>query len=181
MDYGVSFAPTGWPFSSASSVVVDPSSSKTIFVVAGQPLTLSVSRDGGSSWAASNLPHAYASTMVSIHPRYSQIVLAALELQAPSIWRSTDGGKNFQQVSTLPSCSAGVYASALRFNPQAGTPYLAIAYCGGVYVSTDYGSNWSSVTGNAISAAMSDAQWSSGTLFVASYGQGVLRSSAALQ
>lgn len=203
-DGGVTFSNAGWPFSAARMVEFDPSNDRTVFVVTEPSIytfgTLNITHDGGSTWATSNLPSAgYGaanSLLFAIDPVDSNTVVAAIAnfnatggLVAASyqVYRSTNGGSTFSAVGTVPAAGlglsqfSGTYACGMSFNPQSAAPFLALACASGVFVSTDNGSSWNNVTGDATGMGFGAVAWNNGSLYVGSWGQGVLKSSTQLQ
>ncbi|MGC1379780.1 MAG: hypothetical protein WA814_02010 [Candidatus Baltobacteraceae bacterium] len=123
------------------------------------------------------------------------------------IFRSLDGGATFSQTSTLvepttqrpwpnvalPKAESGnesdyyatrFYGNRLVFNPQAGLnqrPAVVLTTRFGAYVSYDVGSTWRRIDTRAIAHHFIGAAWADGYVYLASFGESVIRSAAPLQ
>lgn len=199
-DWGVSWTLESlWPFGSSApvantpqTVAVSPANSQTIFVGANNPIQctdgnslLCYTTDGGSSWQASNLPSNCGSPVaIAIDPANPQIILVAMNgipILSCGILRSTDGGANFS-ASTGASQSLSPRQQGCNTNNipnlqvDPGTSgSVAAATPAGVYISTDFGLNWTSIRGNTVPLSVTGAIWSGGYLYESTCGEGVLR------
>ena len=124
------------------------------------------------------------------------------------IYRSTDNGQSFALVQTFvqPSTprpwpylvfptseernpheryyATRFYGNRLAFNPQAAagtTPAVVLTTRFGAYISYDQGSTWQRIDDNAIAHHFIGIDWNSGYVFLASFGQGAIRSTTPLQ
>ncbi len=176
-DWGVSFAATLWPFSSASLVVDAPDQSQKIFV--GTQDGLFYTTDGGSSWSHDVLPRgAGTPTALAFDPVNTSVILVGTTVvYSGGIFRSTDGGASFSPTNnglpTTPTPAFWWEANGLAFEPN--TPIVSVATTVGLFLSTNLGTNWSSISGNVIPDWFTDLQWSGGFLYTSTYGEGVLR------
>ncbi len=178
-DWGVSFAATPWPFSSASLVVDDPDQSQKIFV--GTQNGLFYTADGGSSWSPDVLPPgAGTPTALAFDPVNTSVILVGTSTPPASgggIFRSTNGGASFSPTNnglpTTPTHAFWWEANGLAFEPN--TSIVGVATTVGLFLSTNLGKNWSSISGNVIPNWFTDLQWSGGFLYTSTYGEGVLR------
>jgi len=196
-DWGVSWTlESSWPFGSSASVpntpqvvAVSPASSQTIFVGANNLIQcdaaqslLCYTTDGGSTWQASNLPSDCGTPVaIAIDPANPQIVLAGMNgvpILSCGILRSTDGGANFSaSTAGLSSRQQGCntnYIPHLQVDPGSSGA-VAAATPNGVYISTDFGLNWTSIRGNTVPLSVTEAIWSGGHLYESTCGEGVLR------
>ena len=64
----------------------------------------------------------------------------------------------------------------LRFDGSGTPPLLALSTTTGIFVSSDYGLHWHDESANAIGHAFYGIGWSGGKMYVATAGQGILRS-----
>jgi len=199
-DWGVSWTlESSWPFGSSApipntplSVAVSTANSQTIFVGANNSVPCSggnsplcYTTDGGSTWHASNLPANCGSPVsISVNPVNTQIILVATTgtpILSCGILRSTDGGANFSASTglsqILSSRQQGCNTSSipsLQVDPSTSGA-IAAATPAGVYLSTDFGLNWTSIRGNTVPLSVTEAIWSGGYLYESTCGEGVLR------
>ena len=76
------------------------------------------------------------------------------------------------------------YGNRLAFNPAppaGSTPDVVLTTRFGAFLSTDAGATWHRIDNDAIPHHFVGASWSSGTLFLASFGEGVIRTTKPLQ
>jgi hypothetical protein len=124
------------------------------------------------------------------------------------MFRSSDGGQTFTRVHTFvqpkpprpwpllmrpkeekhPSKDAFYYATRffgnrVVFNPEAqsGDPAVVLTTRFGAFLSRDMGTTWQRIDTKAIPHHFVGADWSGGYLYLASFGQGVIRSRTKLQ
>jgi hypothetical protein len=183
-DWGITWTlQSGWP-TQPVMVGVDPTNSDNLFV-GQQTGSLMVSSDGGATWTTSSLACTSCGSPVSIavDPGNSQNILIGMSVPSPSggILVSVNGGTSFAQansgistssVSTL-QCQSGAVPH-LRFDPS-GSGLVAAATNSGAYTSSNLGSSWSNITGNAVPYAFTDLVWSGGYLYASTCGEGVLQ------
>ena len=117
-----------------SSLVIDPTTPTTIY--ARQFSSLTKSTDGGVSWTAAGLKPDIST--FSIDPTNSNILYAATAGPNQAIFKSTDGGQNWNPVDTSVPLTA-----SLVFSPMNSSTIYAATYNGGVFKSTNAGTNWS--------------------------------------
>ncbi len=176
-----SFSNTGWPFTNAYLVVIDPNDRKHIAVGdGGSNNAVSFSFDGGTTWTkASGLPASGAISVV-INPLDGKTVVAATSVSGGTgVYRSSDGGRNFTKVAVVPATSFNMLAINSTGNP---TPYLALASSNnGAWLSKDLGETWERLDTGLITHKFTGVQWLNGLLYFSTYGQGILKSSIPLQ
>jgi photosystem II stability/assembly factor-like uncharacterized protein len=125
------------------------------------------------------------------------------------IYRSVNGAQTFALVSTLvqptpsrpwpnlllptsderpapeiPYYATRFYGNRLAFNPQApksAVPAVVLTTRFGAFVSFDIGTHWSRIDTAAISHHFIGVAWNGGHVYLASFGQSVIKSSAPLQ
>ncbi|MBV8531890.1 MAG: hypothetical protein JO104_11265 [Candidatus Eremiobacteraeota bacterium] len=124
------------------------------------------------------------------------------------IFRSSDGGVSFSHVSTLlqpptqrpwphivlpnaesrpgsaPYYATRFYGNRIVFNPAAPPdvdPEVALTTRFGAYLSNDDGSTWRRIDAGAIAHHFIGVVWSEGYLYLASFGEGVIRSTRPFQ
>lgn len=174
-DYGRTWKPIfdDQPTGSIGDVVVAPSNPDVIYVGSGEGLQrpdLSVgdgiykSADGGKTWVNTGLKEAQQIGGLAIHPKNENIVFAAA-LGHPygpnaerGVYRTTDGGKNWQQVLYIDANTGAIQVALDPNNPDvvyadmwAGRqgPWENGAWNGsesGLFKSTDGGSTWKKLT-----------------------------------
>lgn len=173
-DGGTSFSPTGWPLTSPTGIRVDPRDGQHVLVETASGLQLSF--DGGKTWAAASGGPTSASFM-AIDPADGNIVM---QLSGGAVvYLSHDGGKTFSKGTTI---SGAASIGTIDINDKG---YVAVATADhGLYLSKDFGHTWARLdgpSGKLISHKFWAAQWRNGTLYVASYGQGIFKSSVPVQ
>jgi hypothetical protein len=124
------------------------------------------------------------------------------------IYRSTDGGQSFTLVNTFiqpvpsrawphllrgqeesnPHKDAYYYATrfygnrvVFNFRPQSGNPDVVVTTRFGAFLSTDLGTTWTQIDTTAVPHHFIGAAWAQGYLYLASFGQGVIRTKKPLQ
>ena len=114
-----------------------------------------------------------------INPANSDAILSTIfGCAGGAIMRSTDGGATFTVASNgvynrPTQCGTGVVPQ-LTLDPS-GSGIVAAATTGGVFLSSDFGSNWTSIRGNTVPYPATQAVWSGGYLYASTCGEGVLR------
>lgn len=125
------------------------------------------------------------------------------------VFRSTDNGVSFTHIKTfvqptpsrpwphlafptpkeraprnIPYYATRFFGNRLVFNPSPPTgqaPDVVLTTRFGAWVSTDAGNTWKRVDDKAIAHHFIGASWSNGYLFLASFGEGVIRSKTPIQ
>jgi hypothetical protein len=100
-----------------------------------------------AAWTAKNsgLPSSggrYAPTVLAVDPAQPLALYAGLD--GSGIYKSSDGGANWQAATTQPGNLA---IRALRVKPGAGSTLFAASYGGGVWKSGDGGATWAACAG----------------------------------
>jgi hypothetical protein len=84
----------------------------------------------------------------------------------------------------VPYYATRFFGNRLAFNPQppaATTPAVVLTTRFGAWISYDVGDHWKRIDNNAIAHHFIGISWSGGYVFLASFGQGVIRSKNPLQ
>jgi hypothetical protein len=124
------------------------------------------------------------------------------------MYRSTDGGQTFTHVHTFVQPKAqrnwpmllrpnedqrprkDVFYYATRFygnrvvfnpNPQSGDPAVVVTTRFGAFLSRDLGTTWTRIDTTAVPHHFIGADWSQGHLYLASFGEGIVRSTKPIQ
>ncbi len=182
-NYGVSWNSAGssWP-SNPSLVFVNATG--TIFV--GNQNGLFISQNGGNSWIKSDLGGSSGYPIsIDVDPSNPQIVLLGMSTgpdQGGGVLKSTNGGSTFtlsnQGITMAYNWQMnevqGLSMWTVKFDPE-NPSIVALATGGGIFLSNDYGSTWSSIKNNAIPDLFTDIAWSGNNLYVSTYGEGVLQ------
>jgi PKD repeat protein len=134
-----------WGSMGVTDIAIHPTNSNTIFVATGDgdasdtySIGLIKSTDGGNTWTTTGLSWTQSQgrtiSKVLINPSNPQIIMT---FGSNGIWRSTNGGTNFTQISTT-SCKDA------EFKP--GDPNTVYAAGSSFRRSTDGGATWSTIT-----------------------------------
>ena len=205
---GKTVSKLAWPFQYPGCVVVDAHNGRHVVVsdMGTGKATLSASFDGGKSWrVASGVPTASFWQTASISPVNGSIVLAA-DVDANDnvyVLRSTNGGRSFQRTATVvnaplirgrkeadenleikrPPYFDYSPVRELRFNQDVrhGVSDAVLTTLRGAFLSTDNGSTWHRLDSNLVAHSFWGTRWRDGYLYLASDGQGVLKSSEPVQ
>jgi photosystem II stability/assembly factor-like uncharacterized protein len=154
------------------AIAIDPNNPNTVYVGTGEPDSsvdsyygqgLLKSTDSGATWTLIRTPFANGDTAADIHsiavqPGNSDVILVGDALGAwngTGLFRSADAGQTWAQVIS-PGGYAGV--TSVLFDVQ--NPAIAYAAVGGfyptatgtIYMSSDAGKTWASISGSSTSA-----------------------------
>ncbi len=178
---GGAFDAVAWPFAHPTLVAFAPHDGHHVIV--GDGATLHVSRDGGTTWqTATGLPqHGVAAAAIS--PSSDDRVLVAwLDAGVVTVYRSQDGGATFVPMGASWSLPAGTPASGgvVAIEYSSDGRWVAATSGNGVFVSADDGDHWSRLDTGTTSHWFTAAHWVDGRLYVATFGQGILRTTEAL-
>ncbi len=176
-DGGTTFTATNWAFTNPYLMVIDPKN--RLHMIVGDGTTVSVSFDGGLTWAAATGLATASFYSVALHPSDNKTVVAAVNLSgAEVVYRSADGGKSFSKITSVAASGF----NTLAFNTAGSPPYLAMTTSGsGAWLSKDLGTTWERLDTQLVAHKYTAAQWLDGVLYLSTYGQSILKSSAPLQ
>ena len=208
-DGGKTFHKMPWPVPEPGMIAVDPHDGSHILAggLANQrSSSMSVTFDGGKTWKRSaGVPVTAFWYSATISPANGKLVLATSIDSANNVFvlRSTDGGASFKKVATVANAPlvrgpvdadlrerlgeppAFVYSPArqILFNTSTAskTPYAVVTTLRGAFLSTDLGSTWKRIDGALISHSFWGIRWNAGYLYLASDGQGIVKSTQPLQ
>jgi len=132
-------------------------------------------RNGGKSWRAVELPlDDPAVQCLAVSPAFAHDRLVLAGTESDGLWRSDDGGTNWDLVPGLPAGGIG----AVTFTPRdAESRHIAVATDDGVALSHDGGGTWR-LTGETLPPVLDLAfvpDGSGGALVAALYRDGVAR------
>lgn len=136
------------------------------------------SLNGGNSWSgdlASPVLPGFTITRLLTSPTNAQIVYATVaNFNARHVFRSKDGGQTWMDIDRGQLPDAPHHAIAI---PRAKPMTLYVCSDAGVYVSTDAGDSWKSLTRNLPTVPIVDLVYheADGTLTAASYGRSLWR------
>jgi photosystem II stability/assembly factor-like uncharacterized protein len=167
------------PIASIGALAVAPSNPNVIYAGSGEAdfrsdLTYGngvyKSTDGGKSWAIIGLRDSRHIGRVVVDPHNPDIVLVAAlgEAYGPSaergVYRSTDGGRNWQRVlfkydnigaidiAPDPDNFQTMFASLVNDRRPPWSTYAPTTTAGAIYKSTDGGATWKQITGGGLPA-----------------------------
>jgi hypothetical protein len=171
--------------------------------------SISVTGDGGKSWTkSSGVPATQFWYALAISPVSGATVLASSvdKMNNVFILRSTDGGRTFKRVASVvnaPLVRARIDAHRhvnddgasqppdylyspereILYNEDAtkGISDVAITTLRGAFISTDNGSKWQRLDEALVAHSFWGIRWLKGYLYLASDGQGIVRSTTPLQ
>jgi len=180
-DAGQTFTATNWQTGgNALSVAIDPENNQHILMAGSQYGY--VTKDGGTTITQiAGLP-ASGNICFAVNPRDSKSVAIAIEAGGViSVYTSTDGGSSCILGYQLP---VGSGLRALSYNPNAPaakTPALVVATYSASYISGDLGTTWQRLDVTTITHRVTGIQWINNVLYLSTYGQGIIKTSAAMQ
>lgn len=119
-------------------IAVDPTNSQTLYAATVSDAGVYKSTNGGANWngAGTNLDDSWVHT-VAVDAQTPASIYAGT---SSGLYRSTNSAGAWVKVSSVPALNIGAIASGSGTNRYVGTGG------GGVYRSTDSGTNWSSAT-----------------------------------
>jgi photosystem II stability/assembly factor-like uncharacterized protein len=206
-DNGATFQRQRWPLKQPGMIAVDRQNGSHILVGdLGSGSTIHVTFNGGKTWMQSvGVPPTGFWYSATISPLDGWLVLASSVDAANNVFvlRSTDGGKTFRRTALVTNApllrgridsdlaqrlhqsEAFVYSPArqILFNQDAktGNPDVVVTTLRGAYLSTDLGATWQRLDGALISHSFWGIRWNGGYLYLATDGQGIVKSTTALQ
>jgi photosystem II stability/assembly factor-like uncharacterized protein len=203
-DDGRTFTRLAWPVTQPGMIAIDPHRAAHIIVGDlrnSSRSSMLVSFDGGKHWKRSaGVPATAFWYSATISPADGNVVLASSVDASNNVFvlRSTDGGRTFKRIADVTNAplirgridvrccrAAFVYSPAreIRFNQAVveGTPDVVLTTLRGAFLSTDLGSRWHRLDGALIAHSFWGIRWLHGYLYLASDGQGVLRSTVPIQ
>ena len=136
-DGGASWNATGAAFLPAFALVIDPHTPSTLYL--GSFEGIYESTDSGASWVKGNVPGGVflAISCIAIDPANPTTLYAGTP-QSDQLYRSTDGAP--WGFAGSPSQNS---VNAIAIDPA--TPSVVYAAAGGVYRSTNHGTNWTAI------------------------------------
>src|SRR5882757_969060 len=170
------------PVQSIGAIALDPKNSKNVWVGTGEPWTrnsvsigdgIYKSSDGGETWTHSGLEKSERIAKIAVSPKNSDTVFAAvpgaLWSDSPDrgLYKTTDGGKTWNQVLKGPNLSTGCTDVAIdSANPdvmfaamwdfrrkgweyRSGGESPTAPSASGLFRSTDGGNTWTEITREA--------------------------------
>ncbi len=133
----------------------------------------------GGMWYRSNGVSGFVSS-IAVNWGNENIILATTGVyQNGTLYRSDDGGLSFSPLNTGLGSYQGSTLGFLPYPVQvyslnaSGYPFLA-GTINGIYISEDYGNSWKPINYNIRSGEITDVAWQKGSLYVSTYGEGIL-------
>lgn len=169
-------APKVYPPLAVGAVAASPKDAKQ--VVAGTDNDLFQSGDGGATWESltSRLPTSTKAIVVhqiAFHPTQDNTYFAVgVSGGYGKVIRTTDGGKNLQDIFT--NSKPGQAVTSIAIQPESGAIFVG-DQLGNVYRSADGGTSWQRIF-SVGRIPVSSLTLSGGTLFAGTVGGGVWRS-----
>jgi len=180
-DWGRTWTKTSWNIE-AQGIAIDPTNSEDMLIsdCCTSNTSIEYTTDGGSTWHQSAVPAANGPIDVMAYDPLNPSIVLAGGIPLPGgnggVWKSTDGGHSF----VLDNAGIRNYwdtqysfVSAIEFAPHSSV--VAIGTSAGTYISQS-GDGWQSVQGNMVPIIATGIDWTSAnTLYVSTFGEGVLR------
>ena len=131
--------------SPATALAVDASSAATLYAATAQGVF--VSTDGTASWRASTNGIAGSGILaIASHPTQAGTVFASVQ-NPPAMFRSTDEGQTWTQLTLAPPNVSVSPVNAIVFSSNGAI--IAATY-GGLLISTDGGNTWAAGAGQGV-------------------------------
>jgi len=158
------FPPSQLNYYGGEALAVDPNNADLVYIAAGKyvsagPGALFKSTNRGATWVQSNLnvpmggdeQMRWAGNRLVVNPFDSNLLLFGSRRNG--LWRSTDAGMTWTQVTNLPATpDPNIGILAIAFDPKvSGKVYLG-AHGDGIYQSSDAGITWSKMVGSPVQA-----------------------------
>jgi xyloglucan-specific exo-beta-1,4-glucanase len=157
------FPPSKFNYYGGEALALDRKNSDIVYIAAGmytiEPGTIFKSTDRGATWVQSNLnvpmggnqEKRWTGNRLAVSPFDSNVLLFGS--RDNGLWRSTDGGITWTQVTTLSAKpEGGIGILNVAFDPHVPNHVYISAYGDGIYQSTDAGISWSKIVGSPAQA-----------------------------
>ncbi|MBV8155146.1 MAG: hypothetical protein JOY98_12035 [Candidatus Eremiobacteraeota bacterium] len=193
-----------WPLSRPGAIAVDPRNGAHLVVgeQSASGSSLAVTIDGGKSWHRSaGVPATAFWYSLTIAPGSSVVLASSVDAKSDVfVLRSVDGGRTFRRVANVVNAPfLRMRVSLVRdphappyydYSPQHEIRYdqdvrtsiapVVLTTLRGAYLSRDDGSTWQRLDGGTISHSFWGIRWRGGYLYLASDGQGIVKSTTPL-
>jgi hypothetical protein len=109
--------------------------------------------DGGNTWTllGADLVNQNVNNIVPTSQGTSVASQTVLAATSSGVWRSTDGGQTFTQLTSAQGLPSGS-GTSLIVDPHVSSRFFVAIPAQGVFVSNDYGASWTNATGSGSSA-----------------------------
>lgn len=142
------------------AIAIDPGNVNVVYYAGGladhqRNGAIFKSTDKGATWTQlggislymdGNGDRRWAGERLMVSPTNSNIVLFGSRKNG--LWRSTDAGATWAQVTSIPTVTDSYGVQAIAFDPTTSGKVYAAVSTQGVYVSTDSGATWTSIGGS---------------------------------
>ncbi|WP_094678057.1 YCF48-related protein [Hydrocoleum sp. CS-953] len=144
---------------------------------------VATSQDGGISWSIASMPKEERGLTIGVSPDFSNDNTVYILPQKGNIYRSQNGGKDFEKIGQVPALQ-GNTGSSIAISPNfASDRTIYVTGEKGIYKSTDAGKNWEAISENTALAEAGKMQIAISpdfardqTLFVSTRGRGLFES-----
>jgi photosystem II stability/assembly factor-like uncharacterized protein len=168
-----------------SAIDIAPSNTNTIWVGYENGVVAKTTNDGGN-WVqvdglgATPLPNRFV-TDIAINPgNPDEVIVTFSQYQPDNVWRTTDGGNNWQQITgTPPFDLPALQVNSVRFHP-ANNNWIYIGTDLGIFATENGGQKWSvnpryQNNEGPVNVEVDELFWAGDELIAATHGRGMFK------